>query len=122
MWGLWHFHLSQGACQTARDLGDELLTLAEQRGDPMLLVAAHQALGRSLYHLGDFAAALFHLEQARAGFEQQVRPSASSALRRRSRRAVHGYPVKCSCGALAIRIRPCSAAVKQFARPGSFRT
>jgi class 3 adenylate cyclase/tetratricopeptide (TPR) repeat protein len=75
MWGLWHFHLSQGACQTARDLGDELLTLAEQRGDPMLLVAAHQALGRSLYHLGDFAAALFHLEQARAGFESKLDPA-----------------------------------------------
>ena len=75
MWGLWHFYLSQGACRTARDLGDELLTLAEQRADPMLLVAAHQALGRSLYHLGDFAAALLHLEQARAGLERKLDPS-----------------------------------------------
>ena len=74
MWGLWHFYLSQGACQTARELGDELLTLAEQRADPMLLVAAHQALGRSLYHLGDFAAALPHLEQARAGLERKLDP------------------------------------------------
>jgi class 3 adenylate cyclase len=74
MWGLWHFYLSQGACQTARELGDELLTLAEQRGDPMLLVAAHQAIGRSLYHLGDFAAALPHLEQARAGLERKLDP------------------------------------------------
>jgi predicted ATPase len=75
MWGLWHFYLSQGACQTARELGDELLTLAEQRVDPMLFVAAHQAIGRSLYHLGQFAAALPHLEQARAGLEGKLAPS-----------------------------------------------
>jgi predicted ATPase len=65
MWGLWHFYLSQGACQTARDLADELLGLGEQQADPMLLLAAHQALGGSLYHLGEFAAALDHLEKGR---------------------------------------------------------
>ncbi|MCC2662382.1 MAG: putative CyaI3 adenylate/guanylate cyclase [Geminicoccaceae bacterium] len=75
IWGLWHFYLSQGACQTARDLADELLGLGEQQADPMLLLAAHQALGRSLYHLGEFAAALDHLEKGRAVLERKLDPS-----------------------------------------------
>jgi predicted ATPase len=67
--------LSQGACQTARDLADELLGLGKQQADPMLLLAAHQALGRSLYHLGEFAAALDHLEEGRAVLERKLDPS-----------------------------------------------
>jgi predicted ATPase len=75
IWGLWHFYLSQGACEMARDLANELLDLAEQHADPMLLVAAHQALGRSLYHMGEFTAALIHLEKGRAGLEHKFDPS-----------------------------------------------
>jgi predicted ATPase len=72
MWGLWHFYLSQGACNTARDLGNELLGLAEQRAEPALLLAAHQALGRSLYQLGEFSAALIHFERARASLDPKL--------------------------------------------------
>ena len=66
MWGLWHFHYAQGAFHTARDLGDELLSLAERHDNPEELLAAHQALGQSLYRLGEFGRALLNLEQARA--------------------------------------------------------
>ena len=69
MFGLWHFHYGQNAFHTARDLGLDLLSLAQQHADPTLLVAAHQALGQALYHLGEFVAALTHLEQARAGLD-----------------------------------------------------
>ena len=75
MWGLWHFYCGQGAFRTARDLGHELLRQAEQDADPMLLVAAHQALGQSLYRLGEFPDALSHLEQARAGLDPTLAPS-----------------------------------------------
>ena len=74
MWGLWHFYLAQAAFHTARDLGEELLGLAEQHNDPMLLLAAHQALGQSLYRIGEFGAALRHLEQARARLEPSLNP------------------------------------------------
>jgi predicted ATPase len=74
VWGLWHFYCGQGAFQTARDLGHELLRQAEQQADPALLVAAHQALGQSLHRLGEFAAALLHLEQARAGLDSAPDP------------------------------------------------
>jgi class 3 adenylate cyclase/predicted ATPase len=72
MWGLWHFYHGQGAFHTARELGDKLLRLAEQHADPMLLLAAHQALGQSLYLLGEFSTALIHLEQARAGLDPKL--------------------------------------------------
>jgi predicted ATPase len=69
MWGLAQFYRGQGALQRARDLSHDLLGLAQRYGDPMLLMAVHQGLGHSLYHLGEFSAALNHLEQARAGFD-----------------------------------------------------
>jgi class 3 adenylate cyclase/predicted ATPase len=75
MWGLWHFYHGQGAFHTARNLGDELLGLAEHHVDPMLHLVAHQALGQSLYRLGDFSAALIHLEQARADLDPKLDPS-----------------------------------------------
>jgi class 3 adenylate cyclase/predicted ATPase len=75
MWGLWHFNFCQGACQKARDVADELLGLAEQQDDPIFLVAAHQALGQSLYHMGKFTAARIHLEQARAGLDPKLAPA-----------------------------------------------
>jgi predicted ATPase len=74
MWGLWHFYCGQDAFRTAREVGEELLRLAEQHADPMLLIAAHQALGQSLYRLGKFSDALAHLEQARAGLDTKLTP------------------------------------------------
>ena len=49
--------------------------MAEQHGDPMLLVTAHQALGQAVYRLGEFSDALIHLEQARAGLDLSLAPS-----------------------------------------------
>jgi predicted ATPase len=72
MWGLWHFYYGQGVFHTARDLGNELLSLAQQHADPTLLMAAHQALGQSLYRLGELAGALIHLEQARARLDPKL--------------------------------------------------
>jgi adenylate cyclase len=55
------------------------LSLAQQQADPTLLVAAHQALGQALYHSGNFAAALTHLEQARGGLD--IKSHLSPSLR-----------------------------------------
>ena len=43
--GLCGFYVMRGALQTARELGEQLLSLAEQDQDPALLLQAHQALG-----------------------------------------------------------------------------
>jgi class 3 adenylate cyclase/predicted ATPase len=61
--GLRLFHHVRGELRAARELGEQLLSLAQQEHDPVLLVAAHSALGTTLFHLGEPSAARAHLEQ-----------------------------------------------------------
>lgn len=61
--GLSTFYLIRGDFHTARELGTQLLTLAEREQDPALLVEAHYILGTTLFHLGELASARKHLEE-----------------------------------------------------------
>ena len=47
------FYLIRVELQTAQELGEQLLTLAQQVGDPALLLEAHTALGTALNYLGE---------------------------------------------------------------------
>src|SRR5439155_19970951 len=69
--GLWVFHLHRVELQTARELGEQLLTLAQQVGDPALRLEAHYALGNTLNYLGEFAAAQAHLAQGISLYDPQ---------------------------------------------------
>ena len=63
--------------QTAHALGEQLLTLAQQVQDAAMLVAAHRALGATLFFLGAVAAAHTHFTQGMALYDpQQHRASA----------------------------------------------
>src|SRR5262249_31520429 len=57
--------------QTARELGEHLLALAQRLHDTALLVEAHRALGNSFFWLGAFVPAHAHLEQALALYDPQ---------------------------------------------------
>src|SRR5262249_35693909 len=61
--GLWNYHLVRAEYQMAHTLGEQLLTLAQQAQDPAILVAAHRAVGTTLFVLGAVAAAHTHLAQ-----------------------------------------------------------
>jgi predicted ATPase/DNA-binding winged helix-turn-helix (wHTH) protein len=63
LWGLWRFYHNRGELQAARQLGEQMLTLAQRQPDPTLLLVAYQALGGTLYHQGESALARTHLEQ-----------------------------------------------------------
>jgi predicted ATPase len=52
--------------QTAREIGDTLLRLAQQTHDPALLVIAHSALGWTWFYLGMLPVARMHVEAAMA--------------------------------------------------------
>jgi predicted ATPase len=69
--GLWVFNEARAEHQTARQLGAQLLTLAQTLQDPMFLVEAHRAQGNTLFWLGEFAAARTHLEQGIALYDPQ---------------------------------------------------
>jgi predicted ATPase len=61
--GLCRFYTTRGALQTARQLGEQLLRLAEREADPAPRLEAHEMLGSTLFYLGEFAAARMPLEQ-----------------------------------------------------------
>jgi TOMM system kinase/cyclase fusion protein len=69
--GLWYFSLHRVELRTARELGEQLLTLAQQVGDSALLLEAHSALGDTLNYLGEFTAAQAHLAQGIALYDPQ---------------------------------------------------
>ncbi|MCI0658970.1 MAG: AAA family ATPase, partial [Acidobacteria bacterium] len=69
LWGLWNFRIVLAEFQAAYELGEELLTAVQRIQDPAHHVVAHQALGSTLFHLGEFAAARAHLEQGIAVYD-----------------------------------------------------
>jgi TOMM system kinase/cyclase fusion protein len=67
--GLFRFYLVRAEHKTARELGEQCLSLAQRVQDPVLLVEAHYALGNTLYFSGEFAPAREHLEQGIACYD-----------------------------------------------------
>jgi class 3 adenylate cyclase/predicted ATPase len=61
----------RGDGQKARELGEQLLTLAQRQNDTALLQEAHWALGQTLYYLGELNPARTHLEQSSAFYTPQ---------------------------------------------------
>jgi predicted ATPase len=71
LWGLWNFYAVAAEFQTARELGEQLLILAQRLQIPAQLMEAHRALGQTFFGLGDLATARVHLEQSIALYELQ---------------------------------------------------
>jgi predicted ATPase len=69
--GLWRYYLARAEYQTARALGEQLLTLAQHVQDATMLVAAHLPLGNTLYPLGAVASAHTHFAQGIALYDSQ---------------------------------------------------
>src|SRR2546425_1931148 len=61
--GLCWFYRTRGVLLTARELGEQLYRLAQRTAEPTHLLEAHDALGSTLFFLGEYAAARTHLEQ-----------------------------------------------------------
>jgi predicted ATPase len=69
--GLWKFYLVRAELQTVRELGEQLLILAQRVQDPVLLLEAHCALGNASFWLGEVASARAHSEQSIALYDPQ---------------------------------------------------
>jgi class 3 adenylate cyclase/predicted ATPase len=75
--GLWNHYNIRAELQTAHQLGEQLLTLAQQVQDPGMLIAAHRALGTTGFFMGAVASAQTHLAQGITLYDpQQHRASA----------------------------------------------
>lgn len=62
--GLWNLRLVRAELGRARDLAGRLLCLTAADDDPGRRVAAHRAMGVTLFSIGDYAAADVHFRQA----------------------------------------------------------
>jgi predicted ATPase len=71
LWGLWLFYMGRGELQTARELGEQLLALAERVDEPILRVQACHALGPTLFWLGELEAAQARLAEGLACYTPQ---------------------------------------------------
>jgi predicted ATPase len=69
--GLWNYNINSARSQRAHELSEQLLTLAQQIQDSALLVAAHRALGTTLFYQGVLPAAHTHLAQGIALYDPQ---------------------------------------------------
>ena len=71
LWGLWLFYETRGELQTARELAEQLLGLAQRQHDPAPLLQAHRAMGQTLFWQGELARARAYLEQGITLYDPQ---------------------------------------------------
>ena len=69
--GLSIYFVVRAELQTARELGEQLLDMAQGEQDPVLLVEAHYALGVICFWMGEFVPARKHLERGIANYDPQ---------------------------------------------------
>jgi TOMM system kinase/cyclase fusion protein len=71
LWGLWYFYFARAELQTARELGEQCLSLAQRLQDDDVLLQAHRMLGMTLFWLGELVPARVHLEQGITRYDSQ---------------------------------------------------
>jgi tetratricopeptide (TPR) repeat protein len=110
--GLWVFFLIRAEYHTARELAEQMLTLAQRVQNPDSLLTAHLTMGWTLFFLGEFAPAQEHFEHGLTLYHAQEHPSRVGkdlAVRFLS------YAARGAWGRLAIPTRPCRGATKRSA-------
>lgn len=73
--GLWNCYLLRARLQTAYELGEQLLTLAQKQQDSALLVGTYRVLGSTLFFQGELASAQKYVEQGIALYDREQHSS-----------------------------------------------
>src|SRR5262249_7636349 len=71
LWALARMHDVRGELRVGRDLGEQLIKLAQREQDPALLLEAHHELWANLFALGEIVSARAHMEQGIALYDPQ---------------------------------------------------
>jgi len=77
LYGLWNHFFVRGEIQTAHELGEQLLRLAQRLQEPACFLDAHMAMGWTLLMPGALAPARAHAEQGIAIYDAHKRGSLS---------------------------------------------
>jgi predicted ATPase len=72
LYGLWRFYVVSCKLDTAREMGEQLLSLAQRLNDPVLLVGSHAALGVTYTFLGELGRARSHAEHGMTLYDQHA--------------------------------------------------
>jgi predicted ATPase len=70
LWGLWLFYWGRGPLDTAHELAQDLLQLAQSQGDDGRLLQAHHAAWATAFSRGDLGAACFHANEGIRLYDQ----------------------------------------------------
>jgi predicted ATPase len=89
--GLWVYYSARAEYRMGRELGAQLLTLAQQAQEPAMLVAAHRALGTTLFLLGAVASAHTHFTQGIALYDPQQHVASASLYEEDSGVVCHSF-------------------------------
>jgi predicted ATPase/class 3 adenylate cyclase len=97
--GLWQLYSAQADVHAARQMGEQLHSLAQQAQEPSLLLEAHRALGEAAFFLGEYVLSRQHFEAGLALLDGQsqssliFRGNAKTACHSRLARTLHalGY-------------------------------
>jgi predicted ATPase len=71
LWNLYVLYLARSEHQTAMELGEQCLQLAQRAQDEAFLLTAHLAIGVSWFYLGNPALACIHLEHTIARYNPE---------------------------------------------------
>jgi TOMM system kinase/cyclase fusion protein len=71
LWGLWRFYNVRAEYQTAFEIGEQSLRLAQDLRDSAFLAVAHHMLGNTLLWMGEFVSSRTHLEQGITLYDPQ---------------------------------------------------
>lgn len=74
LFGLWLSYLVRAKLQTARELGEQCLVMAQQQANAVLEVEAHRALGATLFYLGELKMARAHVEAGLSRYDPHQHP------------------------------------------------
>jgi predicted ATPase/class 3 adenylate cyclase len=64
------YYLVHGEAETAHELGEQMLRLAQNTGDDHFLIEGHYAVGAALFYLGEFVRARDHFERMTAMYDK----------------------------------------------------
>lgn len=67
--GLYRFYTVRGRLHTAREVVQQLITVAEKTGDAKQIFIARAAMGAPLIHLGEFESAVEHMRRGMAAYD-----------------------------------------------------
>jgi class 3 adenylate cyclase/predicted ATPase len=71
LWFAWGFYIFRAEWQTARELGERLIFLAQRTHDSAALLGAHRGLAEALYFSGNLGSSRTHFEHALALYDPQ---------------------------------------------------